>query len=268
MTGIRTNRPPSLVMAAARLAFTAMMVFAGGSVRAAEMDNRIESSFKKTFIYKTYLKDEHITISSAYGVVILSGTVADETHSPMAQDTAEALPGVASVDNRIEVTGDRPAVNSDPWLSMKVKAALLFHRSINSTKTEVNVKGGIVTLTGEASTPAQKELTIEFARDVEGVQGIKNEMTVATISMQPDETWSEEIDDASITAQVKMTLATHRSTSGLNPKVTTRDGIVTIRGAVRNAAERDSVTKQATDIDGVRRVVNKMTIEAILSSNN
>jgi osmotically-inducible protein OsmY len=255
-------------MAAARLAFTAMMVFAGGSVRAAEMDNRIESSFKKTFVYKTYLKDEHITISSEYGVVILTGTVADETHSPMAQDTAEALPGVMSVDNRIEVTGDRPAENSDAWLSMKVKTALLFHRSVSGTKTEVYVEDGIVTLKGEASSQAQKELTAEFAKDVEGVKGMMNEMTVATISMQPDETMNEKIDDASITAQVKMTLASHRSTSVLNTKVTTYDGIVTLRGTAKNDAEKDLVTKLITDIDGVRRVVNNMTIEAIVSRNN
>jgi hyperosmotically inducible protein len=267
MKAIGTHCPLAVSMAAGVLVFTAALVFTGGSGRAAEMDKRIESSFKRSFIYETYLKDEHITITSEYGVVILSGTVADEIHRPMAQDTAEALPGVISLDNRIEVTGDRPVANSDPWLRMKVMTALLFHRSINSTKTEVNVNEGIVTLTGEASTQTQKERTIECAKDVEGVKGITNEMTVATTSIQPDQIWSRKIDDASITAQVKMTLASHRSTSGLNIKVTTRDGLVTLRGEARSAAEKDLVTRQATDIDGVRRVVNNMTIEATISSN-
>src|ERR1035437_5504258 len=116
----KINYPLALVLAAGVLAFTS------APTRASETDSRIESSFKKTYVYKTYLKDEHIKISSKDGAVILAGAVADETHKPMAQNTAEALPGVKSVDNRIEVTGDRPAESSDTWVSMKVKSALLF----------------------------------------------------------------------------------------------------------------------------------------------
>jgi osmotically-inducible protein OsmY len=70
----------------------------------------------------------------------------------------------------------------------------------------------------------------------------------------------ETIDDASITAQVKMSLLSHRSTSVLNTKVTTTDGIVTLGGKAQNAAEKDLVTKLVTDINGVKNVVNNMTI--------
>jgi len=228
-------------------------------MRASETDDRIESSFKKSFVYKTYLKDEHITISSKDGAVTLSGTVWNDIHKPMAQDIVEALPGVKSVDNRIEVKG--PAENSDTWVSMKVKTALVFHRNVNAHKTEVYVKDGIVTLKGEAASQAQKELTAEFAKDVEGVKGVNNEMTVAANPENPGETMGEQIDDASITAQVKMTLLSHRSTGVLRTKVETNDGVVTLGGKARNAAEKDLVTKLVTDINGVKSVVNNMTIE-------
>ena len=62
-------------------------------LRASETDDRIESTFKKTYVYKTYLKDEHIKISSKDGAVTLSGYVDNETHKPMAQDTAGRCPG-------------------------------------------------------------------------------------------------------------------------------------------------------------------------------
>src|SRR5689334_20998864 len=88
------------------------------SLRASDIDDRIESSFKKTYVYQTYLKDEHISIKSKDGVVTLSGSVGDESHKPMAQDVAEALPGVRSVDNRIEIKGEHDATNSDTWLSV------------------------------------------------------------------------------------------------------------------------------------------------------
>jgi len=71
---------------------------------------------------------------------------------------------------------------------------------VRATKTEVNVTDGVVTLSGEASSLAQKELTTEYAKDVEGVKDVKNEMTIAKSPAKPDETIGEKIDDASITA--------------------------------------------------------------------
>ena len=248
--------PLTLAVAAAVLLVT------NAPLRASETDNRIESSFKKTYVYKTYLKDEHIKINSKGGAVTLSGTVADETHKPMAADTAEALPGVKSVDNRIEITGERAAEKSDTWISMKVKSTLLFNRNVNAHKTNVYVNDGIVTLRGEASSQAQKDLTGEYAKDVDGVKDVKNELTVGAALPKDSETAGESIDDASITAQVKASLLSHRSTSALRTKVETNNGVVTLNGKTKNAAEKDLVTKLVNDIHGVKSVVNNMTIVA------
>ena len=126
--------------------------------------------------------------------------------------------------------------------------------------TEVNVKDGIVTLRGDAASQAQKELTTEYAKDVDGVKDVKNEMTVSRPSKKT-QTVGDKIDDASITAQVKMTLLSHRSTSALNTTVTTKDGEVTLSGKAKNAAEKVLATKLAKDVNGVKSVNNRMTIE-------
>jgi hypothetical protein len=96
----------------------------------------------------------------------------------LAHETVTGLPGVKSVNNRLELEGEPPTANSDAWLSAKVKATLLFHRSVSAGKTEVDVKDGIVTLRGDAASQAQKELTTEYAKDIEGVKDVKNEMTI------------------------------------------------------------------------------------------
>src|ERR1051326_1211063 len=228
------------------------------SLRAAEADDRIESSAKKSYVFKTYLKDDSIKTESRNGAVILTGTVAESSHKSLAEDTVESLPGVKSVDNQLTVKGESPAEHSDTWIGMKVKTALLFHRNVRATKTDVNVKDGIVTLSGEASSTAQKELTTEYAKDVEGVKGVNNDMTVARVADKPDETTGEKIDDASITAQVKMSLLSHHSTSALKTKVETTAGVVTLTGVTKNAAEKSLVTKLVTDINGVTSVINKI----------
>ncbi len=230
-------------------------------VQASKMDDRIEASARQSYVFKTYLQADDIKIQSRDGDVILTGTVSEESHKSLAKDTVAGLPGVKSVDNKLEVKGEIPAENSDAWIMMKVKATLLFHRSVSGFKTEVTVKDGIVSLQGEATSVAQKDLVTEYARDVDGVKDVKNEMAVTKTSKKMSETVGEKIDDASITAQVKMTLLYHRSTSALKTSVTTKDGVVTLGGKAKNANERDLATKFAKDINGVKIVMNLMTIE-------
>jgi hyperosmotically inducible periplasmic protein len=244
-------------------------------VNASKMDDRIESSAKKSYVFKTYLKADAIKIQSKDGVVTLTGTVSEESHKSLAGETLAGLPGVKTVDNRLEVKGERPAENSDTWLMMKVKTTLLFHRSVSGSKTEVNVKDGIVTLQGEATSQAQKDLTTEYAKDIDGVKDVKNEMVVSSgsskesrmvgekiddSSKKKSRTVGEKIDDASITAQVKVTLLYHRSTSALNTSVTTRKGVVTLSGKAKNASEKDLATKYVNDVHGVKSVKNVMTV--------
>jgi hyperosmotically inducible periplasmic protein len=250
----------------ALIAATAALFVTGTSLRASETDDRIEASAKKSHVFKTHLKDDSIKTESKDGVVTLTGTVASSSHRSLAEDTVESLPGVKSVDNQIKIRGESPAEHSDGWVSTKVKTTLLFHRNVSASGTDVYVKDGVVSLRGVAKSQAQKELTTEYARDVEGVKEVKNEMTVAKTPAKPDETLGEKIDDASITAQVKSSLMSHRSTSAIKTKVETTDGVVTVSGIAKNAAEKTLVTKLVTDIDGVISVVNNMTIE--LARNN
>jgi hyperosmotically inducible protein len=228
-------------------------------VQASKIDNRIESSAKNSYVFKTYLKADDIKVKSEDGVVSLTGTVSEEFHKSLAQETVADLPGVKSVDNMLEVKGESPAEMSDAWITSKVKTMFLFHRNV-SAMTEVSTKAGIVTLEGKANSEAQKELTTEYAKDVEGVKGVNNKMTVGKIAKQK-RTVGQKIDDSSITAQVKMTLLYHRSTSALETSVKTKGGVVTLSGKAKNAAEKDLAAKFANDVNGVKSVNNRMTIE-------
>jgi osmotically-inducible protein OsmY len=71
----------------------------------------------------------------------------------------------------------------------------------------------------------------------------------------------QKIDDASISAQVNMSLLNHRSTSVINTTVQTKRGVVTVGGKAKSAAEKNLVTKLIADINGVTDVKNRMTIE-------
>jgi len=259
------------VISAIPVVIAALTLFAFSlPVQAANTDSGIESAAKKSHMFNSYLKDDDIKVQAKNGDVTLTGSVATETHKSVAGETVANLPDVKSVDNQLEIKGEQPSKMSDAWLLTKVKTTLLFHRSV-SASTEVDVKNSIVTLAGVADNQAQKELTTEYASDIEGVKAVKNEMTV-TKSAKEKQTIGEKvdaridmignkIDDASITTMVKMTLLGHRSTSALETSVTTKDGVVTLTGKAANAAEVALAGKLTSDINGVQSVQNNMTVE-------
>jgi osmotically-inducible protein OsmY len=251
----------------ALLAAVSTMLMTSAPLRAADTDSRIESSAAKSYTFKTYLKDDSIKIASKDGVVTLTGTVAEASHKSLAENTVAGLPDVKSVDNQLTIKGENPAEHSDAWITMKVKTALLFHRNVSGTGTSVYTKDGVVTLQGEASSMAQKELTTEYAKDIDNVKEVKNEMTIAKTPATPGATIGDKIDDASITAQVKTALLSHHSTSALHTGVTTTDGVVTLTGIAKNDAEKSLVTKLVTDINGVTSVINNMTVAVPVPAN-
>jgi hyperosmotically inducible periplasmic protein len=242
-------------------AVIAVMMFSV-PLQASQTDEQIVSSAQQSYVFKTYLKDDDVNIRSKDGAVTLTGTVSEESHKQLAHETVAGQPGVKSVDNKLEIIGESPAEYSDAWLMTKVKTSLLFKSSVSGFATEVDVKDGIVTLGGEADSQAQKDLTTEYAKDIDGVKEVKNEMRVAKSPKKSDgKTMGEQIDDASITALAKSTLLYHRSTSGIKTKVTTSDGVVTLSGSAKNEAEKDLAAKRVSDVSGVKKVVNNMTVQ-------
>jgi hyperosmotically inducible protein len=100
------------------------------------------------------------------------------------------------------------------------------------------------------------------------IEHAKNEINVSKISKKSDETMGKKIDDASITAQAKMTLLFNRSAGAGNIKVETNEGIVTLGGKARSGAEKDLAAKLVTYVKGVKSVVNNTTVDASMSKND
>ena len=251
---MRTRKTAAVLLGTLALLALSVPVFAS------KMDNRIESSARNSYVFKIYLQGDEIKIESRDGAVTLTGLVSERSHKALARDTVAGLPGVRSVEDRLEVKGTPPTENSDLWLRDKVKATLFLHRSVRGTSTEVEVNDGNVTLQGDAESQAQKELTTEYAKDVEGVRDVRNEMSVSQ-SPGKGRTAVEKIDDASITALVKMTLLYHRSSSALHTEVTTKRGVVTLIGKAGNEAQLNLASKLARDVRGVKEVRNLMSVK-------
>lgn len=224
----------------------------------AQTDRRIENAAAESYNYRTVLEN-NVKVKAADGVVTLTGTVNDADHRLLAEHTVRDLPGVTAVENKIKVEPPAPE-HSDGWIATKIRTKLLLSGSVSVVNTDVNVTEGVVTLTGTAKNTAQKELTEALVAEIEGVKSVDNKLTVSKAPAD-ERTVSDRIDDASITAQVKYALLTHKSTSAMKTNVTTKDGTVAITGEAGSAEERALVTHLAERVRGVKSVKNEMTVK-------
>lgn len=251
----KTRFPLVLAMAA-----TALCVVRA-PLRASDADDQIVATFKATYVYRTYLKDDAVKAEVSDGVVTLTGTVADEFHKTLAQEAVASLPGVTRVNNELAIGETIAAANEDARIARKVNLTLQFHRRVLASGTAAGVKDGVVTLRGEASSVAQKDLTSEYIADLDGVKAVRNEMTVATLPEPRPQMMGETLDDAFINAEVVTSLMTHRSTHAAMTRVATHHGEVTLTGITKNAAQEALIVKLVKDINGVTSVKNQMTVE-------
>jgi osmotically-inducible protein OsmY len=229
------------------------------AVHATETDDRIIATARSSYNFKTYLADDKINIVAKNGAVTLTGQVLDELHRSLAEETLAGLPGVKSVNNQLNLQARTGGITPDGTLQAKVQAALLFHRNLSALKTKVEVDQGVVTLQGEAGSEAQKKLATEYVKGLDGVVRVVNEMTVAGDHPRR-KAIRVKIDDASITAQVKLALLFNRATSALHTKVATEHGVVHLSGTARSKAEKNLVTRIVRNIEGIKSVRNTMMV--------
>lgn len=142
----------------------------------ADFDRRIENAAMSSHYFRAVLRDQ-VQVTAQDGVVTLSGTVLDLEQKAHAEETALALPGVVRVENNLSVTApgrDR----GDGWLELKIRGVLLLRPNVSVRGTHVDVQEGVVTLTGEVDSEAQRELAAVYARNIEGVKEVRNALRV------------------------------------------------------------------------------------------
>jgi len=236
-------------------------------------DNQLEAAFRQTYAYQTYLRNDAIRVDLKDGVVVLTGSVAEESHKTLAQAIAANLAGDARVDDQLTVEAQFTDVDPDVYIARKVRLALHFHSNIDEGRIYVLVKDGVVTLQGEAASAAQRQMLAGFIADLAGVRRVQNDMTVAATEAETgyapaasaDYGTREPVDDASVTAQILTTLQTHQSTHAIPAKVATRNGEVTLTGTVSNEAQSAQIVGLVAAIRGVTSINNQLTIKTVIS---
>jgi len=155
---------------------------------------------------------------------------------------------------------------NDAWLDGKLETSLLLNTELNNFTIDTDIENGVAVLTGEVNNETQKELAGEIAQNIEGITKVKNNLTVDqnyqhTDSENADEkSFSRAWHDMTVTAGLKMEIAAHDELEATSINVSTDNGVVTLKGKVKNDAERDLAVEMAKGYDKVVEVKDELVV--------
>lgn len=245
---------------------------AQGDLQTQLQQARQEGSIWTAFALNRHLSPFNISVQVEQGTATLKGKVENQVDKDLATQIAGDAQGINKVDNQLEID---PQVASEPGtkanmaqrfddatLTATIKSKLLWNSVTEGLNIEVSANQGVVTLKGQAKDADAKQLAGSLASNTDGVTEVNNLISVSArdtqaIKEQNEATANsvkEELSDAWITSKVKSSLIYSRTLDGLNIKVQTRDGVVSLDGVVANYAEKELAVEIARNIRGVKGV--------------
>ena len=155
---------------------------------------------------------------------------------------------------------------NDAWLDGKLETSLLLNTELNNFKIDTDIDNGVAVLTGEVNNETQKDLAGEIARNVEGITDVKNNLTIDPdyrhdeAKDNDNKSFSRAWHDMTVTAGLKMELAAHDKLEATSINVSTDNGVVTLKGNVKNETERDLAIEMAKGYDKVVEVKDELVV--------
>jgi osmotically-inducible protein OsmY len=190
-----------------------------------------------------------IGVSVDGGVVTLRGDVASYAARSAAERVALRVYGVKAVANDLQVRlpGDRQRTDTD--IAQAAVNALTWNTMVPAKGISVAVSNGWITLNGTVDWQYQKDAAARALRDLTGVRGVNNHITV-----QPHVRIAE--------VQEKIEAAFRRSAEidARRISVSAQDGKVILTGNVRSWAERQEAERAAWAAPGVAQVDDRLTV--------
>ena len=138
-------------------------------------DEEIAQRIAHVLEWNTQIPTDEVKAEVRKGMVTLSGDVDWNFQRTYTHRQVEGIHGVVSVTNNIHVR-QRPAAQD---VKKKIEHALHRHADVEALKVSLSVKDGIVTLSGEVDSFAEKDEIVDAAWSALGVQSVVDNLSIA-----------------------------------------------------------------------------------------
>jgi len=183
-----------------------------------------------------------VDVSTTDGIVTLTGEVDNILAKERAARVAEAIKGVRSVINRLQVDPATP--RSDAQVRRDIEAALLEDPATETYEINPVVQDGEVTLTGTVDSYQERELAKKVVKGVRGVRSIDDQIEIQ---------YRQDRSDIETKNEIERMLHWNTYVDNMLIDVDVDDGQVTLSGTVGSAAEK-RLAEAAAWVAGVKSV--------------
>ena len=160
-------------------------------------DAWIDGKAEATLLFNGNLDSFDINTDVKNGNVVLTGKVENSVDKKLAEELVANIDGVTSVDNKLTVVSDKDMDGdmsddmedtvdegtselTDAKIATVIKTRLLMDTDISGFDIDVDVENGVVMLTGDVDSDAERDLAVEIAKNASDVKDVKSDLRVVT----------------------------------------------------------------------------------------
>jgi osmotically-inducible protein OsmY len=213
----------------------------------AELQKDVQEAIK----WEPLLNAAEIGVTVKDGIVTLTGVVNSFAKKSEAEMATKNVAGVKAVVEKIELKfGTDWTKKDDNEIATEVLNAIKWDWDIPNNKVKVKVEKGWITLEGELNWNFQREAAKNAVKNLLGVTGVSNNITIKS-----------ETHDAVEKKAVEDALARNWSINDRNIQVKAEGTKVTLTGTVTSWYQKDEAGRIAWNAPGVWTVDNELEVE-------
>lgn len=212
-------------------------------------DRELQENVQKALDWEPSVDAAEIGVSVDNGIVTLRGDIKMYAEKAAAERVALRVYGVKAVANDLAVRLGKGLQRTDSEIAQAAVNVLKWKSQLPAGQITVAVANGWVTLKGAVDWNYQREAAAKAVRDLTGVLGVMNDISVRS-----------HVSVTDIQSRIQAALTRSAEVDARRINVATLDGKVILSGNVRSWAEREEAKHAAWAAPGVRDVEDRMAI--------
>jgi osmotically-inducible protein OsmY len=212
-------------------------------------DNQLQQDVMAELDWEPCVHAAQIGVEVTEGVVTLAGNVGSYLEKWNAEKATLRVNGVRAVVVNVEVALSALGQRTDEDIARSAENALVWTTPLTKDAVQVMVEKGWITLSGEVDWQYQRVDAGAAVRHLIGVTGVSNQIGIAN-----------KVTLSEVKQQIEAALTRHARGDARKIEVQVVGSDVTLCGSVENCNEREEAIHAAWNTQGVRRVVDKLTV--------
>lgn len=212
-----------------------------------ETDTQLRQAVLRQLEWEPQVTSTDINVAATDHVVTLTGFVHTYAEKYAAERATQAVYGVQALANDIEVKS--ASARTDPEIARDVAHAMKTNVTVPDERIKALVDEGFVTLKGMVEWDFQRRGAESCARNIVGVRGVMNHITV-----------KPRVSAALVLTRIEDALRRNAQLDARRITVSATDSKVHLYGSVRSWFERDEAERAAWAAPGVIDVIDHISI--------